>query len=54
MATGSADRTAMVWDLERFDMVSECGPEATTVRCVEFHPDGTVLFTGAQDSLKVS
>ena len=54
MATGSADRTAMVWDLERFEAVSVCGPESTAVRCVEFHPDGTALLTGAQDSLRVS
>ena len=53
LVTGSADRTAIVWDLERFEMVSVCGPESTTVRCVEFHSDGTVLLTGAQDSLRV-
>ena len=34
-------------------MISVCGPESTTVRCVEYHSDGSVLFTGAQDSLKV-
>ena len=54
LATGSADRTAMVWDLERFEVVSTCGPESTAVRCVKFHPDGSTLFTGAQDSLRVS
>ena len=54
LATGSADRTALLWDLERFEMVSACGPESNAVRCVAFHPDGSVLFTGAQDSLRVS
>ena len=53
LVTGSADRTAMVWDLERFEPVSVCGPESTSVRCVEFHPDGTTLFAGALDSLRV-
>ena len=53
LATGSADRTAVLWDLERFETVSVCGPESTTVRCVMFHPEGSALFSGAQDSLKV-
>ena len=54
LATGSADRTAIVWDLERFEALSVCGPEATAIRTLEFHSDGAVLFTAAVDSLRVS
>ena len=53
LATGSSDRTTKFWDLERFEMVSETSPEASGVRCIQFHPEGAALFTGAQDSLRV-
>ena len=53
LATGSSDRHTLYWDLERFELVSKCGPEASAVRCVKFHPEGTALFSGALDSLRV-
>lgn len=54
MATGSSDRTAKFWDLERFDLVSETSVESSGIRCIHFHPEGSVLFTGSQESLRVS
>ena len=53
LATGSADRTVKIWDLEAMKLISSGSPETTPVRCITFDPDGTVLFSGAQDSLKV-
>ena len=53
LVTGSGDRTAVVWDLERLEALSQCGPEATPIRRVQFDSDGSVLLTGAQDSLRV-
>ena len=53
LVTGSSDRSAIVWDLERLEPLSICGPESTAVRSVQFDSEGTVLLTGAQDSLRV-
>ena len=54
LASGSSDRTAKFWDLENFRLVSETAPEATGIRCIQYHPEGVALFSGAQDSLRVS
>ena len=54
MATGSADRTTKFWDLERFDLVSETPVDSSGIRCLQFHPGGSVMFTGSQESLRVS
>ncbi|VFQ89528.1 unnamed protein product [Cuscuta campestris] len=53
LATGSADRTIKFWDLENFEMIGSVRREATGVRSMAFHPDGTTLFCGLDDSLKV-
>ncbi len=53
MATGSADRTAKFWDLEKFEVVSEIPPESNSIRRILFHHNGSVLFTGTQESLRV-
>lgn len=53
MCSGSSDRTVKFYDLERFQLVSESSPESNAIRKVLFHPDGTALFTGTQESLKV-
>ena len=53
LVSGGGDRTAIVWDLERLEPLSVCGPESMPVRKVQFDSDGSVLLTGAQDSLRV-
>ena len=53
LATGSSDRTAIVWDLERLEPLSVCGPESTAIRSLQFYSTGSVLLTAAQDSLRV-
>ncbi|KAE7995606.1 hypothetical protein FH972_000382 [Carpinus fangiana] len=53
LATGSADRTVKFWDLETFELIGSTRPEATGVRSITFHPDGSTLFSGVEDSLKV-
>lgn len=54
MVTGSGDRTAKFWDLEKFEVVSEISPESNAIRRVLFHHDGSAMFTGTQESLRVS
>lgn len=54
MASGSMDRTVKFYDLERFQLICETPPESNGVRKILFHPDGTALFTGTEESLKVS
>ncbi len=34
LATGSSDRTAKFWDLEKFEMISQTTPEASGIRLV--------------------
>ena len=34
LATGSSDRTAMLWDLERFEVIFQTAPEANGIRSV--------------------
>lgn len=53
MASGSMDRTVKFYDLERFQCVSETNPESNAIRKILFHPDGTALFAGTEESLKV-
>ena len=53
LVSGGSDRTAIVWDLERLEPLSVCGPESMPVRRVQFDSAGSVLLTGAQDSLRV-
>ncbi|XP_047127255.1 katanin p80 WD40 repeat-containing subunit B1 isoform X2 [Hydra vulgaris] len=53
VATGSSDRTVKFWDLETFGLVSSTDVEASAVRTICFHPDGSCLFSGGLDSLRV-
>ena len=53
LASSSADRTVKFWDLDTFSMVETAGPEATTVRAIEFTPSGEAMFYATQDCLKV-
>ncbi len=53
MASGSKDRTVKFYELERFRIVSETPPESNGIMKMLFHPSGTALFTGTQESLKV-
>ena len=53
MCSGSTDRTVKFYDLEQFKLVSETSPDSNGVRKVLFHSDGTALFAGTEESLKV-
>ena len=53
LASSSADRTVKFWDLDTFSMVETAGPEATTVRAIEFTSSGEAMFSATQDCLKV-
>jgi katanin p80 WD40 repeat-containing subunit B1 len=48
-----ADRTIKFWDLETLQCISSTEPESSSVQCIKFHPDGSPLFSGGQDSLRV-
>lgn len=54
MSSGGMDRTVKFYDVEQFRMVSETAPDANGVSKILFHPDGNNLFTGTEESLKVS
>ncbi len=53
MSSGSMDRTVKFYDLEKFQVTCETAPEASGIRKILFHPDGSALFTGTEESLKV-
>ena len=42
------------WELENFQLVGSSSPETNAIRKVLFHSEGDALFTGSQDSLRVS
>lgn len=46
-------RTITYWDLEEFTLVSTSSIEASPIRKLLFHPDGNIVFSGGQDSLRV-
>ncbi|KAK3562073.1 hypothetical protein QTP86_027177, partial [Hemibagrus guttatus] len=52
LASGSADRTIKLWDLEKFKMVGSSEGE-TCGRCLLFSPDGGCLYSGSDDMLRV-
>ena len=47
-------RTVKFWDLETLQFIASTEPESSSIRCIKFHPDGSPLFSGGQDSLRVS
>ena len=53
LASSSADRTVKFWDLDTFSNVETAGPEATSVRAIEFTANGEAMFSATQDCLKV-
>ncbi|XP_075045541.1 katanin p80 WD40 repeat-containing subunit B1 [Mixophyes fleayi] len=53
MLASSADRTVRFWDLEKFQPVGCVEGEATPFRSILFSSDGSCLFCGGRDALRV-
>ena len=51
LATGGADRTVRVWDVETRQPVGESFNHAATVAALAFGPDGKTLATGCDDKI---
>eukprot|EP01044_Picomonas_judraskeda_P007063 COSAG03_NODE_738_length_6028_cov_159.171698_5_plen_689_part_00 len=52
LATGCADRTVRVWDLENLQLLHHTPAEATGITSVRFVPDGRHLVTTCRDYLR--
>jgi hypothetical protein len=52
LATGCADRTVRVWDLENLQLLHHTPPEATGITSVRFVLDGSHLVTTCRDYLR--
>ena len=52
LATGCADRTVRVWDLENLELLHHTPAEATGITSVRFVPDGGHLVTTCRDYLR--
>ena len=46
-------RTISYWDLEKMSLISSSTPEGFGIRKILFHPEGGVIFSASQDSLRV-
>ncbi|XP_037550746.1 katanin p80 WD40 repeat-containing subunit B1-like [Nematolebias whitei] len=46
-------RSIKLWDLEKFTMIGTLEGDTSAVRCLLFSPDGSCIFSGASDSLRV-
>ncbi|CAM4528047.1 unnamed protein product [Leuciscus chuanchicus] len=53
LASGSADRTVKLWDLEKFNMIGSSEGETGVVRSILFNPDGNCLYSGSENTLRV-
>uniref|UniRef100_A0A146LI69 Katanin p80 WD40 repeat-containing subunit B1 n=1 Tax=Lygus hesperus TaxID=30085 RepID=A0A146LI69_LYGHE len=53
LASSSQDHSINFWDLEHFSLVSTTGRESSPSRCLLFSNSGDVLFSGANDMLRV-
>ncbi|KAJ0056525.1 hypothetical protein NL108_010229, partial [Boleophthalmus pectinirostris] len=57
LASGSADRTIKLWELEKFTLVGSLEGDTSAVRSVFmsvcFSPDGSCLYSGSSDTLRV-
>ena len=53
LASASRDRTVTFWDLESFNKIASSERDTGPVRCITFHPEGNVLFSGSHDSFKI-
>ncbi|XP_051568935.1 katanin p80 WD40 repeat-containing subunit B1-like isoform X2 [Myxocyprinus asiaticus] len=51
LASGSADCTVKLWDLEKFSMIGSS--EGEFVRSILFNPDGSCLYSGSENTLRV-
>lgn len=49
----TTNRTISYWDLENFSLISSSPPEGYGIRKILFHPEGGVIFSASQDSLRV-
>ena len=49
LATGSADRTAKLWQIEPLQLLLTCTGHTDEVTCVAFSPGGGLLATGSLD-----
>lgn len=51
LASGSADSTVRVWDVESGDLLLTLGGDGGPVSCVAFSPDGRWLASGSADNV---
>ncbi|KAJ4922270.1 hypothetical protein JOQ06_021614 [Pogonophryne albipinna] len=47
------NETVKLWDLEKFRMIGSLEGDTSAVRCVFFSADGSCLYSGATDTLRV-
>ncbi|ORY81028.1 WD40-repeat-containing domain protein [Protomyces lactucae-debilis] len=49
VASGSADRTVLVWETRRNSLIYKLPGHKGTVNCVDFHPEQPILASGSTD-----
>jgi Prp8 binding protein len=50
IASGSADRTVLVWETRRGSLIYKLAGHKGTVNCVDFHPKQPILLSGSTDT----